>query len=177
MFKCLLVLTAIFPGAVLAAAVWTWVDENGVRHYSDREVPGATQVEIGETQTFSGSALTSARPPAPPRVAAPPAPAPEAVSYTGLEIVSPEPDETFWNIAGNLPVTIASFPALQNTHQIDLMIDGKRRELGTRSLQITLPEVWRGEHTLQALIVDANGNVLMQSEPVTFYVHQTSILN
>jgi hypothetical protein len=178
MLRCLVALTAVFPGAVLAAVVWTWVDEQGQRHYSDREVPGATQIEIGEAQTFSGSALRSGEAaPAAQAPQAPPSAEPAAANYSILDVVSPEPDETFWNIGGELPVTIATFPALQATHRIDVSIDGQRRELDTRSLEITVSEVWRGEHTLQALIVDVDGNILMRSAPVSFYVHQTSILN
>ena len=62
MIKCLIALTALFPAAVLAATIWMWVDEQGQRHYSDQEVPGATPMEIGGAQTFSGSALSSAGP-------------------------------------------------------------------------------------------------------------------
>lgn len=183
MVRCLVALTAVFPGTVLAAVIWTWVDERGQRHYSDRAVPGATQIEIGEAQTFSGSALRSSEtePAAPagqaPAAQAATAPESGAVNYSILDVVRPEPGETFWNIGGQLPVTVATFPALQAAHRIDVMIDGERRGLDTRALEITVPEVFRGEHTLQALIVDADGNILMRSAPVTIQVHQTSILN
>ena len=100
-----------------------------------------------------------------------------AVTYTVLDVISPEPDESLWNIGGQLPVTLATFPALAAEHRIDVMLDGQRKEIGARSLAITVPDVFRGEHTLQALIVDAGGAIVMRSSPVTFYVHQTSILN
>jgi hypothetical protein len=175
MFKCLVALIAVFPGAVLAATVWTWVDEQGQRHYSDREVPGATEMQISSSQTFSGTALRPDRPSAAPSPE--PAPAPQAVDYTVLDVLSPEAEESLWNIAGNLPVTLASVPALASAHHIDVILDGERMDVGTRSLEITIPEVWRGEHTLQAIIVDDNGQVLKRSAPVTFFVRQTSIQN
>lgn len=177
MAKCLIVLIALIAGTVLAAPVWTWVDENGVRHYSDRQVPGATQIEIGEAQTFSGSASRSAEQPTAATQTGSPGQAAAAASYSILDIISPESEQTFWNIGGSLPVSIATFPALQSAHQIDVLLDGERRELGTRSLEFSLEEVWRGEHTLQALIVDANGQIVMRSAPVTFFVQQTSIRN
>jgi hypothetical protein len=169
----------VFPVAVLAATVWTWVDENGRRHYSDRPTPGATEIEIGESQTFSGSALSSAQAPtASPAQTAPSEPTlPAAPVYSILDVISPEAGEDLWNIGGSLPVTVVTFPALAGAHQIDIMLDDERRNLDTRALQIVVPDVFRGEHTLQALIVDASGEILMRSSPITIYVHQTSIQN
>ena len=46
MIKCLIALIAILPAAVSAQTIWTWVDENGRRHYSDTEMPGAVQVDL-----------------------------------------------------------------------------------------------------------------------------------
>ena len=181
MFKCLVAMIAVFPGAVLAATIWTWVDDEGRRHYSDREVPGATQLQIGESQTFSGSDFAVTGPQTPAQT---PAQAPEqassteqAAAYTTLEIISPEPEENLWNIGGSLPVTVVTFPALATDHQIDISIDGERRNLDTRALQITVPDVFRGEHSVQALIIDSSGETLMRSAPVTIFVHQTSLLN
>ena len=57
MLKCLIALTSLLTAAALAAPAWTWVDEQGRRHYSDRPVEGATQIELSESQTFAaGSA-------------------------------------------------------------------------------------------------------------------------
>jgi len=55
MLKCLIALTSLLSAAALAAPAWTWVDAQGRRHYSDRPVPGATQIELSDSQTFSAS--------------------------------------------------------------------------------------------------------------------------
>jgi hypothetical protein len=183
MFKCLIALTAFLPAATLAATIWTWVDERGQRHYSDREVPGATRVEVAGAQSFSGSALqpaqTSGQTPgqAQGQTQAAGAQESESVIYTTFRILSPEPGETLRNIEGQLPVEVATVPALAVDHRIDVVLDGQRRQLGARALELTVPEVWRGEHSLQALIVNAEGEILRETPAITIYVHQTSVLN
>lgn len=170
MLKCLIALTSLLSAAALAAPAWTWVDEQGRRHYSDRPVEGATQIELSEPQTFGGSALRPATRPA----AGEESDAP-AVTYSVLDIVSPAQEETLHNIEGNLGVSIATNPGLQSGHRIDAILDGQRREIGARSLAFTLPEVFRGEHTLQVVIVDSGGAEIKRSAPVTFFVRQTSV--
>jgi hypothetical protein len=170
MLKWLIALTSLLSAAVLAAPAWTWVDAQGRRHYSDRPVEGATQIELSETQTFESLAPASS--PAPAAVQAPDAPA--AVGYSVLDVLSPAPEETLHNIEGNLSVRIATNPGLQAGHLIDAILDGEYRKLGVRSLDLTLGEVYRGEHTLQIVIVDSAGTALKRSAAVTFFVRQTS---
>jgi len=175
MLKCLIALTSLLSAAALAAPAWTWVDEQGRRHYSDRPVEGATQIELSESQTFGSSAL---RPPSSPAPAAAASGEPDAqapVVYSVLDIVRPTSAETLHNIEGNLSVSVATNPGLQSGHRIDAVLDGQRREIGARSLDFTLPEVYRGEHTLQVVIVDAAGREVKRSAAVTFFVRQTSV--
>jgi hypothetical protein len=89
-------------------------------------------------------------------------------------VLSPAPEETLHNIEGNLSVRIATNPGLQAGHLIDAILDGEYRKLGVRSLDLTLGEVYRGEHTLQIVIVDSAGTALKRSAAVTFFVRQTS---
>jgi hypothetical protein len=100
---------------------------------------------------------------------------PDGSVYTVFDVVSPTPQETLNNIEGNLSVSVATNPGLAATHRIDAILDGEPRPIGARSLSFTLPEVYRGEHTLQLVIVDAGGGELKRSAPVTFFVRQTSV--
>ena len=172
MLKCLIALTSLLTAAALAAPAWTWVDEQGRRHYSDRPVEGATQIELSESQTFAaGSASPAAGQPASPAAEEEPA----AEGYSVLDILSPTAQETLHNIEGTLSVRIATNPALQTGHRIDAILDGQPRTIGARSLDFALQEVFRGEHTLQVVIVDSAGGELKRSAPVTFFVRQTSV--
>lgn len=172
MLKCVIALTSLLTAAALAAPAWTWVDEQGRRHYSDRPVEGATQIELSESQTFSGGSARPAAGQAASATAEDPAAAP---GYSVLDIVSPTQQETLHNIEGNLSVRIATNPALQTGHRIDAILDGQPRTIGARSLDFILQEVFRGEHTLQVVIVDSGGDEVKRSAPVTFFVRQTSV--
>ena len=175
MRKCLIALISLFSAAALAAPAWTWVDGQGRRHYSDVPVEGATQIELRGSQGFSGAALQPTRNTAATASLTGEGDEPPPVSYSVLEIVSPTPEETLRNIGGVLPVEVATYPALSVNHRFDVLLDGERRQLGSRSLQFTLSDVFRGEHTLGILVIDVEGREIARSAPVRFFVHQTSV--
>ena len=171
MRKWLILLSALLGSAASAAPAWTWVDAEGTRHYSDRPVPGAERVELIGAQGFgaTGRAARAAR-------AGDTAGVPGG-AYQSIEIVSPAEQETLWNIGTNLPVQVRFQPALQSGHRYDLLYDGQRRNLNTATPRVTLPDVFRGEHTLQVVFIDSAGAEVMRSPARDFFVQQTSTLN
>ena len=69
-------------------------------------------------------------------------------------------------------------PPLQQGHSLFLYLDDQPvARLGPGDTVARLSEVWRGEHTLRAQVLDAQGQSLGQSPPVRFMVQQTSIAN
>lgn len=172
MRKWLILLSALSGTAASAAPAWTWVDADGTRHYSDRPVPGAQQVELPGAQGFGAAA----RPPARPASAEGEASTPGA-AYQAVEVVSPAEQETLWNIGTNLPVQVRFQPALQPGHRYDLLLDGQRRNVETSAPRVTLTDVFRGEHTLQVVVIDSTGAEVMRSPPRVFFVQQTSTQN
>jgi Domain of unknown function (DUF4124) len=172
MRKWLILLSALVGTTAIAAPAWTWVDANGTVHYSDRPVPGATQVELAGATTI-GTQTPASRAS---RAAGQGAAAPGAL-YQALEIVSPADQETLWNIGAVLPVQVRFQPALSPGHRYDLVLDGQRRNLNTTSLRVTLPDVFRGAHTLQIVVIDAEGAEVSRSAARTFFVQQTSVRN
>ena len=176
MGKWLILVPMLYATALSADPAWTWVDENGRRHYSDRPVEGATQVELLGAQGFTES---RARAPAPPAGEALPATntAPEGVSYRSFTISSPAQGETLWNIGAVLTVQVAIDPGLQAGHRVDGYLDGQRVVIGEQGSQFTVTEVYRGLHTLYAVIRDSSGRELRRTPEATFMVQQTSIAN
>jgi hypothetical protein len=159
-----------------AAEVWRWVDDNGVVHFSDRPRPGAERVELNPAQTFTPPPV----PARPERSSAQEQAAQadqEGPRYTGLRVVSPSAGETLWNIGGQLNVRLEVEPGLAPGHQLRVLLDGQRVETPRGATQFTLSEVYRGEHTLSASVMDERGRELVASEPVTFYVQQASLQN
>jgi hypothetical protein len=169
-FKWLILLSILFAAAASADSVWTWTDENGVVHYSDRPVPGAREIELRGAQTIP-------IPQAETRTEAPGLARSDVQPYRTVQVISPSAEETLWNIGGNLTVQIATDPGLRGEHRVDVSLNGQRMNLESASTRVTVPEVWRGEHVLRALILDSEGRELQRSEPIVFYVQQTSIQN
>ncbi|HET8698633.1 MAG TPA: DUF4124 domain-containing protein [Gammaproteobacteria bacterium] len=177
MRKWLILLLTLSMNAAGAASAWTWTDSNGIVHYSDTPVPGARQIELGSAQGFGPSQGGSAR-----RAAQAPAPASteqsaSAQPYRSVSVVSPTDQQTLWNLGGSLDVQIATDPSLRPGDRVDVLLDGQRRNLNSVSPQLTLAEVFRGVHTLVAVVIDASGREVARSSSTTFIVQQTSVAN
>lgn len=164
---------AILLAATAALAqIYRWVDENGVVHYADTPHAGAEEVVLPDNPapqpSLPAGALQRTETTAPPRDNAP-------FRYESLTVASPAAEETLWNIAGILNVSLNLQPGLQPGHQLRVYFDGEA--LAVDSLQFELQEVWRGEHNLQAEVVDDEGQAMIRSQPTRFYVQQTTIVN
>jgi hypothetical protein len=174
-------MSALTVTPVIGAPAWTWVDANGTVHYSDMPVPGAKQIELPGAQGFGTRAPAATPPAAAPAAAANGRPAQQPaqppVPYRSLTIASPQQQETLWNIGGTMNVQLSIDPALQPNHRVDVLLDGQRKNVNATSGQLAVPEVFRGVHTLEAVIIDQRGTEVQRSPATTFMVQQTSIQN
>jgi len=100
-----------------------------------------------------------------------------AAAYTAFDILQPEQQETLWNVAGNVGVSLEIAPVLQPGYPVGVYLDGELTDLATTASQFQLTEVFRGLHTMQAVILDNDGDVVLRSLAVTFMVQQTTVLN
>jgi len=166
------VLLALFAANGALAQAYTWVDEDGVVHYSDRPEPGSKQIDLGQSRSPRRAA-------APESASAPAAAADDAAtpaqpfSYETLEVSAPSPEETLWNIEGVVNVSLALSPALQPGHQVRVYFDGAARMVRGTSFQIE--EVYRGVHNIQAEVLDDTGKLMIRSLPNRFYVQQNTV--
>jgi hypothetical protein len=166
--RSIFVLLALLVAAGAFAEAYTWTDEDGIVHYSDRPHPGAKIVELGE--------FRSSRP-------RPTATAPSQsntdntetspAGYTSLEIASPTAEETLWNIEATLNVSLTLTPVLMPGHQVRAYFDGTPQIVNGASFQ--LEEVYRGVHNLQVEVIDETGKLMIRSRPNRFYVQQNSV--
>ncbi len=166
-------LLGIVAAAGAYAEAYTWTDETGVVHYSDRPQPGARVIDLGKTsrprprRTPDTAADSSSQ-------AGEEAAEPPQTGYSTLEISSPAPEETLWNIGATLTVTLNLAPALRPGHQVRVYFDGTPQVVPGTSFQ--LEEVYRGVHNLQAEVIDETGKLIIRSVPNRFYVQQNSLL-
>jgi len=153
---------------------YRWTDENGQVHYSDRPAPGATEVRLRGAQGYAPAAPRAEAAPS----AAEPATAEEAVRpYTVFNVIQPSQQETLWNIGTVVNVQVDLQPGLQTGHHLGAYLDGQLVDVGATGTQFQLTDVFRGTHTLQAVVLDASGGEVLRSLAVTFMVQQTSIQN
>jgi hypothetical protein len=83
-----------------------------------------------------------------------------------------------WNIEGVLTVDVVVAPRVQDGHRLGLIFDGAAlNQPPSSGTSFTVNEVWRGQHTVQAVIFDASNEQVLRSAPVQFMVQQPSLLN
>ena len=154
-----------------AGVVYRWVDENGQVNYSDRPVPGAESVEL-----ITGTPSTRAVPARPlANQAQSVADGGGAAVYESFNVVQPVRQQTLWGTGGRVGVTLQLAPELQPGHRLGVYLDGALAMLDARRTRFQLHNVQRGEHTLQAVILDGQQKEILRSPAVTFFVQQTSI--
>jgi hypothetical protein len=161
---------------VSAGPAWRWVDADGTVHYSDRPVPGATEVYLPDAATPAPIPQPSPAASQSAPVAA--VPVEQSAQYSQLAISSPAPQATLWNIGGELTVDVIVGPRLQQGHRLGLIYDGTLLNLPpTSGTSFSISDVFRGQHTVQAVILDSRNAQVLRSAPVQFMVQQTSLLN
>ena len=98
-------------------------------------------------------------------------------SYDSIAVVKPADNSTVFNNAGNVEVMVAVSPALRADagDRIALILDGRRVSV-RRATHFKLSSITRGEHTLEAQVVDRSGYTLISSNPLKFYLWQASRL-
>lgn len=167
----LIPLSILLFGAAAAETYYKWVDKNGVTHYSDRPRPGAEQIVLPTAQTYESKPV--------PTTGSATGTQDKAVAgqYNKLDLWRPKTDEVFVNTAQTVDVRLRLDPALQPGHSVWIYLDGKRVDgLPTSGEEFQLKDVFRGTHSVSAVVVGAKGEPLIRSAPVTFHLRQTSVL-
>lgn len=164
-----------------AAEVWRWTDATGTVHYSDQPRPGAVRISIGENSRPSGTdAVTEAPswedafPGSERRSSREESNA--SFAYTRCDVTSPQPDETLHGVQP-VNVSVEVEPALRSGHRLQVLMNGAPLADWPEGLtSYTIPEVFRGSHTLNVRVIDERGAVVCAGAPLTFHLRQQSIL-
>lgn len=164
----LFLMLAVVPLA--SGQIYKTYDEDGNPVYTDRKPSeDARPMELPEVNVIE-SAGEIELPPMPELHERERAPEPE------LSIVSPQPDEHLWGTARTVPVELSSNVELPSDARIVLFLNGEP-QAPINSLSTSIHEVPRGEYTLVAEMQTSDGQVLARTDPVTFYMRQTSALH
>lgn len=164
----LLIMLVSLP--VAAVTMYRWVDEAGLVHYSDKPRPGAVEIEVDSVQGFAPEPLYRSERSVISRNTE------DTSGYESFTITAPGQDEVMWNIGGVVNVVVDISPPLRGGDTIAVFFDGQNVSApGSRRRSYVLNDVFRGTHTVRAVVHDRNGNEIEQSEIIAFQVHQTSV--
>ncbi|MBD8482256.1 DUF4124 domain-containing protein [Pseudomonas coleopterorum] len=162
----------VLIAASAQAAVYTYVDANGNRVFTDQPGKGAERVPM---PTRSGtSAPATATPPRTGKVAVPSKST--VMRYQMLRILGPLPDTAVREEDGSLIVTLTSEPALQPNHRYRLLLDGEIAQAPGRSPVFALSNVDRGTHTLAAEIIDQDDHVIERTPAQPVHLQRISLI-
>ena len=159
MRKAVLLLCFVASLPLFARDVYKMTNEEGVVIYSDTYIEGAERIRLTGSTTSASYPDTES----------------QAGEYTSLEIVQPENDATIRNNEGTVAVGLSLSPTLAEGHSIKIFVDGTELKNAMRGTQFSLNKLNRGTHSLLTKVVDAYGNVLINSNLVNFHLRQAGI--
>jgi hypothetical protein len=165
-------LFALLTALPAAAQVYTYIDSEGNRVFTDQPHKGAKRVDLPPSNRISSPAST---PPARTVKKPPKAPQVQQISYQMLRILVPLPDAAVREESGELIVTVTSEPALQEGNFYRLLLDGEAVTQPSRSPVFALKNVDRGSHKLAVEILAADGYVLERTAPQPFHMQRISL--
>ena len=94
---------------------------------------------------------------------------------SALEVISPRPEATVHDNAGNVAVTVDPGPqALAQGRRIRVLLDGAPAAPEAASRVFRLEGVDRGGHILQAELLDAQGRRVAVSDEIVFHMWRAS---
>lgn len=161
-----LVLFLVFICATANAQIYRRTGPDGQVYFSDQPGPDAERVDLAPAQTINlpsvpeqAGDVTSEQQDA-------------AAVYTEFFVASPTAEQGVRANDGNVTVHLSLQPALQPGHAIVLNVDGEDGEASNSGsvLMVELNNLSRGQHTVMATVVDGEGNKLIQTDPVSFFV-------
>ncbi len=94
--------------------------------------------------------------------------------YT-INITDPTDQETFQNDAQSITVTVSVTPDLAPNDNVVILVDGSESGDPQHATSIALPYLERGPHTLQAKVIQPDGQGATSSA-ITIYQQRTSKL-
>lgn len=155
------------------AQIFKWTDSQGVVHFSDNPHSGAKKVEVPEAQSFSppvSQTPATTNPQEPKKSSAPGDP-----KYTKVSIMQPLNEATIRNNQGYVVVAVELEPALADGDMLQMVFDGAPMGDPQPNTLFQLNGIYRGQHTIAVQIINAAGEVLLTSEPITIFMHRPRV--
>jgi hypothetical protein len=150
------------------SGIYKQVMPDGSVQFTDKPLSsGAEPVDIRNVNTVEGAQKKRREIDTEIQEKAPPVASRE--EYSNLAISSPEQGATIRNPVEPIPIEIAINPQLQPGDRLELTDNGEVLE------GASLVQPNRGTHQLQARVIGAEGEVLIESDVIEVYIHRTTV--
>ena len=153
-----------------SAEVFTYIDSQGNRVYTDQPRSNAKRVPIATSNRMSANPTAAA-----PITTAKKSPEQPPFHYDMLRILVPEPDATIRSSAGEIIVSVTSEPGLQRGHRYRLLLDGQATGEPGLSPVFPLNNIDRGSHNLSVEILDLEGRTVERTANQPFHMLRISL--
>jgi hypothetical protein len=166
----------VAPLAPMAQTVYESKDKAGPV-FSDQPSPGAKAVQLQAPNVIGTPAV---KPPAPsPAAGTAPAPAP----YRRFVIARPAEQGMVHTNTGEFGIDANLSPPLRPSDRVRVLLDGNLLPTAYRSTNLRISEAdWQaaavsinGEHSLQLVVVGADGKPSIETAPVRFYARRAAV--
>lgn len=177
----------LLVAGVAQAEVYRWVDADGRIVYGDSppKKSGAKAVNLPNLTVADGyvpkpAEMPPVTPNAPSPVAASPSANPEPPvdetppPYSAFKITAPAAEETVRSTEGVVKVSLALTPALKTGDSVTVYLDSKQAATAAGDT-LALKDVASGTHRIFAVLSDAAGNIIQNTETVTFHLQRHTI--
>ncbi|WP_421212419.1 DUF4124 domain-containing protein [Aeromonas sp. 600479] len=159
-----------------AAKVYSWVDGNGITHYTDAPPPGKNVKEVDlRAAPLLGSAPSSVQVDNFNSLTGADVKKEQEAAKLVIELLSPEQGSTLRDNTGNIVFQGQISPKPPTQYDVRLTLDGKAAPIVSNSLSIRVENVDRGAHEAQLELLAKDGTILAKSTPVTFYLHRATV--
>jgi len=162
-----------------SAKIYSWKDENGKTVYGDNppQQNKAKEIKTQELTIVPGykdPSLASASNQETPKEDQ--YSEEEATAYESFTVSYPKDDEAIRANDGNVTVSFQLSPTLKSTDSVFIYVDGKKLVENSKALTASLSGLDRGTHSMFAVVRNDNGDVLLNSNTVSFHILRNSII-
>lgn len=192
MIRQILILLLLVSGTS-GAAVYKWVDADGVTHFGDEPRRGAVKVKLGESTTYAPPVYTTqqdeeeetgeaaaedaeaASEENSEEGSAAPSKQAEPVVYE-LIMKAPVANETVRPLDGRISFSFAIEPSVPESYRLKLSLDGRNVNQPINGLNFSIANIPLGLHQAQGWLFDQNGKLLAKSDLITFTLRRAPAL-
>ncbi|MEE9350835.1 MAG: DUF4124 domain-containing protein [Thiotrichaceae bacterium] len=160
------------------AKIYSWKDASGKTVYGDNPTDHskAKEVKTQELTIVPGYKDPTTIQVNQKKATEEPAKEDDSKGYETFNVTYPKDDEAIRANDGNITVAFQLSPALKKTDTVFVYVDGKKMVEDSKSLSASLQGLDRGTHSMFAVVRNANGDVLLNSNTVSFHILRNSII-